>query len=286
MSEGNAMKSRLCTQGTRVRAGAIVGFMIASLLLVRPLAAQHEHHTPAPASPPTAVHEHAATHDHDAMPHVSAHMQMTPLRPATAADSVRARAVTDTLRAAIAKYRDVNVAEQDGYKLFAPKIKTQRVFHFTKNWNAMRNSWGFEAARPTSLLYKKNETGEFVLVGAMYTASKRATEEHLNARIPLSIAQWHQHINICVPKLRDKERWMEKRDGQMIFGPNGVTSTEAECDSAGGRFLPKIFGWMVHANVYAGNDLATVWTDDHRMQPGDMQKSDSDAPEPMASHNH
>jgi len=279
------MKSRLRKQGTRVRSGGIVCFVMTSLLLARPLAAQHEHHTAAPASSPAATPDHEAMHD-DGMPHMSAHMQMTPMRPTTLADSVRAQAVTDTLRAAIAKYRDVKVAEQDGYKLFAPKIKTQRVFHFTKNWNAMRNSWGFDAARPTSLLYKKNEAGEFVLVGAMYTASKRTTEEELNARIPLSIAQWHQHINICVPKLRDKERWMEKRDGQMIFGPNGMISTEAECDSAGGRFLPKIFGWMVHANVYAGNDLAAVWKDDHRMEPGDMQKSDSDAPAPMAGHNH
>ena len=279
------MKSRLRKQGTRVHSGAMVCFAMTSLLLARPLAAQHEHHTAAPASSPAATPDHEAMHD-DGMPHMSAHMQMTPMRPTTLADSVRAQAVTDTLRAAIAKYRDVKVAEQDGYKLFAPKIKTQRVFHFTKSWNAMRNSWGFDAARPTSLLYKKSEAGDFVLVGAMYTASKRATEEELNARVPLSIAQWHQHINICVPKLRDKERWMEKRDGQMIFGPNGVISTEAECDSAGGRFLPKIFGWMVHANVYAGNDLAAVWKDDHRMEPGDMQKSDSDAPAPMAGHHH
>jgi hypothetical protein len=251
--------------------------------------AQHTHDMPMPmpmpASPPAVAHDHQAMHD-DVMAHMNAHMQMTALRPATAADSVRAQAITDALRAAIAKYRDVKVAEEDGYALFAPNIKTQRVFHFTKKWNAVRNIGGFDAARPTSLLYKKNEAGDFVLVGAMYTASKRTTEDELNARIPLSIAQWHQHINICVPKLRDRERWAEKRDGKMVFGPNGVIATEAECDTAGGRFLPKIFGWMVHANVYAGNDLASVWKDDHRMEPGEMQKSDSDAPAQMGGHNH
>ena len=249
--------------------------------------AQHTHDMPMPmpASPPAVAHDHQAMHD-DVMAHMNAHMQMTALRPATAADSVRAQAITDTLRAAIAKYRDVKVAEEDGYALFAPNIKTQRVFHFTKKWNAVRNIGGFDAARPTSLLYKKTEAGDFVLVGATYTASKRTTEDELNARIPLSIAQWHQHINICVPKLRDRERWAEKRDGQMVFGPNGVIATEAECDTAGGRFLPKIFGWMVHANVYPGNDLASVWKDDHRMEPGEMQKSDSDAPAQMAGHNH
>lgn len=271
------MKSRFRKLGTRVHSGAIVCFAMASLLLARPLAAQHEHHTSAPATSPAATHDHDAMHD-DGMAHMNAHMQMTALRSGTAADSVRALAVTDTLRAAIAKYRDVKVAERAGYKLFAPKIKTQRVFHFTKNWNAIRNVRGFDAARPTSLLYKKNEAGEFVLVGAMYTASKATTEDELNARIPLSIVQWHQHINICVPKLRDRQRWAEKRDGQMVFGPNGAIATEAECDGAGGRFLPKVFGWMVHANVYAGNDLASVWKDEHRMEPGEMQKSDSDCP--------
>jgi hypothetical protein len=247
--------------------------------------AQHTHDMPMPASSSPVAHEHQAMHD-DAMAHMSAHMQMTKLRVATAADSVRARAVADTLRVAIAKYRDVKLAEKDGYALFAPSIKTQRVFHFTKKWNAVRNIGGFDAARPTSLLYKKNEMGDFVLVGAMYTASKRTTEDELNARIPLSIAQWHQHINICVPKLRDRQRWAEKRDGQMVFGPNGAIATEADCDAAGGRFLPKVFGWMVHANVYAGNDLASVWNDDHRMEPGEMQKSDTDAPDPMAGHHH
>jgi hypothetical protein len=217
---------------------------------------------------------------------MNAHMHMTALRPATAADSMRARAVADTLRAAIAKYGDVKVAEQDGYALFAPKIKTQRVFHFTKKWNAVRNVFGFDAARPTSLLYTKNEAGDFLLVGAMYTASKHLSEDDLNSRIPLSIAQWHQHINICVPKLSDRQRWAEKRDGQMVFGPNGVIATEAECDKAGGRFLPKIFGWMVHANVFAGDDLASVWKDDHRMEPGEMLKSNSDAPAQVANHNH
>ena len=269
----------------RIQATRVAAVVISLAVSAADVLAQHTHDMPMPASPSAGAHDHQVMHD-DAMAHMNAHMQMTALRRATAADSVRAQAITDTLRAAIAKYRDVKVAEQDGYALFAPNIKTQRVFHFTKKWNAVRNIGGFDAARPTSLLYKKNAAGEFVLVGAMYTASKRTTEDELDARIPLSIAQWHQHINICVPKLRGRERWAEKRDGQMLFGPNGVIATEAECDKAGGRFLPKIFGWMVHANVYAGNDLASVWSDDHRMEPGEMQKSDSDAPAQMGGHNH
>jgi hypothetical protein len=225
-------------------------------------------------------------HDDGAMPSMSAHMRMTTLRVATAADSARARAVADTLRAAIAKYRDSRVAERDGYELFLPGVKTQRVYHFTKNWNGMRNSFGFDAARPTSLLYKKNEAGEFVLVGAMYTASKRTSEKDLDARVPLSIAQWHQHVNICVPKLGHRERWLEKRDGQMLFGPAGVISTEEECTKADGRFIPQLFGWMVHANVVAESDAIAAWKDDHRMDPSEMQHTSLDPRDSSATHHH
>ena len=252
-----------------------------SALCVRSAQAQHQHDMPMPASttspatsPSTAAaHDHSAMHSDDAMPGMSAHMHMTATRPATAADSARAIAIADTLRAAIAKYRDSRVAEQDGYELFLPGVKTQRVYHFTKKWNAMRNSFGFDAARPTSLLYKKNAAGEFVLIGAMYTASKRTSEQDLDARIPLSIAQWHEHVNICVPKLGHRERWAEKRDGQMLFGPAGAISTEAECDKADGRFIPQLFGWMVHANVLAETDPIAAWKDDHRMDPSEMQKT-------------
>lgn len=207
------------------------------------------------------------------MPTMSAHMRMTATRRATAVDSARARAVADTLKTAIAKYRDVRLAEKDGYELFLPGVKTQRVYHFTKKWNAVRNSVGFDASRPTSLLYQKDDAGKFVLIGAMYTAPKRLEEKDLDARVPLSIAQWHQHVDICVPKAGQRERWAEKRDGRMLFGPAGVISTEAECKRADGRFIPQLFGWMVHANVFTEHDPIAAWKDDHRMDPSEMQGS-------------
>ncbi|HXG70725.1 MAG TPA: hypothetical protein VNJ04_08960, partial [Gemmatimonadaceae bacterium] len=116
--------------------------------------------------------------------------------------------------------------------------------------------------RPTSLLYKRDEAGNLRLIGAMYTASKRASEEELDEIVPLSIARWHRHVNWCVPPRRSKGRWKESRDGRPVFGPLGV-ATEAECKTAEGRFLPQVFGWMVHANISAGNDLRAIWHDDH-----------------------
>jgi hypothetical protein len=96
----------------------------------------------------------------------------------------------------------------------------------------------------------------------MYTAGKRVSAADLDARVPLSLARWHQHIDICVPKRGERERWAERRDGQLLFGPEGSITTKAACDAAGGRFFPQLFGWMLHANVFAGDDLAAVWTDE------------------------
>ena len=193
---------------------------------------------------------------------MSKHMAYSSPRPMAAADSAKAAGVINELSQAIAKYQDVGAAEADGFKMFAPQIKNQPQYHFTKKWNAIRNQFGFDPARPTSLLYKKDAQGQFHLIGAMYTASKGTSEEDLNARVPLSIARWHRHVNWCIPVHRAKERWTETKNGRPVFGPLGVATRE-ECDAADGRFIPQAFGWMLHANTLAGNDLKSIWHDDH-----------------------
>ncbi len=193
---------------------------------------------------------------------MSKHMAYSNPRPLTVADSAKAAHVINELRQAIVKYQDVKVAEADGYKMFAPQIKNQPQYHFTRGWNAIRNQWGFDPARPTSLLYKKDAEGQFHLIGAMYTASKRTSEDVLNERVPLSVARWHRHVNWCIPARRAKEHWYETRNGRPIFGPLGVVTRE-ECEVANGRFIPQAFGWMLHANTFAGNDLRSIWHDDH-----------------------
>lgn len=190
------------------------------------------------------------------------HMAYSSPRPLTAADSARSAHVLNELRQSIAKYQDVSVAEADGYKMFAPEIKNQPQYHFTNKWNAIRNQFSFDPARPTSLLYTKDSNGGFHLVGAMYTAPKGTSEEDLNARVPLSVAHWHRHVNWCIPARRAKERWTETKNGRPVFGPLGV-ATKEECDAADGRFIPQAFGWMLHANTFAGNDLKSIWHDDH-----------------------
>ena len=83
----------------------------------------------------------------------------TPLRVATKADSARAVAVAKELRAAIARYADTAAAVRDGFRMFAPQLKTQKTFHFTKRSNGFKEAFRFDPAKPTSLLYEKDSTG-------------------------------------------------------------------------------------------------------------------------------
>jgi hypothetical protein len=173
----------------------------------------------------------------------SQHMYMTAMRTQAPGDLQRANEIVTQLRASIEKYKDYHVALDEGFKIFHPEI-AQPEYHFTNYKNGFLEAFSFDAARPTSLLYKKTATG-YELVGAMYTMPKRATEEQLNARVPLSIAMWHLHTNLCVAR---------QSEGVPVdrtkFGLRGSIATQEACDEAGGRFHPVIFGWMVHVYPY------------------------------------
>src|SRR2546428_6933916 len=45
----------------------------------------------------------------------------------------------------------------------------------------------------------EDANGHFELVGAMYTAPARTSDDDLDRRIPLSVARWHEHVNWCLP---------------------------------------------------------------------------------------
>jgi hypothetical protein len=187
-----------------------------------------------------------ATHDMANMHNAhSVHMHMTALRPKNDADTERGERIAEQLRAGIEKYRDYHVALNEGYKIFLPNVP-QPEYHFTNYGNGFLEALTFDPARPTSLLYKK-KAGGYELVGAMYTMPKRATEEQLNERVPLSVAMWHLHTNLCIPP-------KEQRGNADLakFGLKGSIATPEACDAAGGRFFPVIFGWMVHVYPYEG----------------------------------
>ena len=207
----------------------------------------------------------AQEHDHAHMSGSVAelHMQMTGARTGTSTDSARAAGVAALLRDALAPYADTTAAVRDGYQMFMPQVKTQKVYHFTNKWNAVKEAIRFDPARPTSLLYRKESDGRFVLFGAMYTAPKRFGDDKLDARVPLSIARWHKHVNWCIPKKGQASRWLEQRDGRAVFGPESPIATKVACDSVDGVFHETLFGWMLHANVFAGSDPKTIWGDEH-----------------------
>jgi len=176
----------------------------------------------------------------------NAHMHMTAPRPETAEDAARAKEIVDQLRAGIAKYKDYHVALADGYKIFLPNLQ-QPEYHFTNYMNGFLEAFKFDPARPTSLLYKKTAAG-YELVGAMYTMPRRATEAQLNDRVPLSVATWHLHTNLCMPPANQRRSadWTK-------FGLRGSIATPQACDAASGKFHPVIFGWMVHVYPYEGS---------------------------------
>ena len=190
---------------------------------------------------------------HGAMKNMSLHMAYTDLRPVTDADKKRAAEILAELQKGLAKYQDVHTAEADGYKPFHPEFK-QPVVHFTKKWNGLKAAFVFNAAEPTSLLYQRTDDGGYKLIGAMYTDRKGASEEQLNDRVPLSIARWHRHINLCFPR---KGGSIQTVDWSK-FGFNGSIASKEACDAADGRFYPQVFGWMVHVYPWEQNPKL-VW---------------------------
>lgn len=197
--------------------------------------------------------EHGAM---DAMSHMhhhqmGPHMYMTKLRTATPRDWAKADEIAGELRESIEKYKDYHVALADGFRIFMPNLP-QAEYHFTNYYNGYLESFSFDPTRPTSLLYKKTKTG-YDLIGAMYTMPKRVSEEQLNERVPLGVAQWHLHTNLCMPP---KEQRGHANLSQ--FGLQGSILTKEACAEAGGTFYPVIFGWMVHVYPFA-DSREKIW---------------------------
>jgi hypothetical protein len=188
--------------------------------------------------------------DHDMK--MGAHMFMTDLRPRNVVDDKRAAQIVEILGKSITKYRDYKVALGDGFRIFMPNLP-QPLYHFTNYGYGYQAEFHFDPEHPTSLLYKKTADG-YELVGAMYTAPKNSTDDQLDLRVPLSVARWHKHVNLCLP---EKGASVQAVDWQK-FGFEGSISTPHVCEQAGGRWFAEVFNWMVHVYPYQ-TDPAEVW---------------------------
>jgi hypothetical protein len=187
------------------------------------------------------------------------HMKMTAGRPGKPGDAARAQRVVEAARKVAEKYQDYHIALAEGFTIFLPNVP-QSMYHFTNmNW-AREARASFNPEHPTSLLYERHGDG-YTLIGVMYTAPKSFTEDDLDARIPLSIAQWHEHVNFCRPPSsmprEDKMQGLLGPNAQ--FGLKGSIHTQEACDAAGGTFLPVVFNWMVHVYPFE-KDQASIWS--------------------------
>jgi len=191
------------------------------------------------------------------------HMKMTALRQAKPGDAKRAEQVVEAARRTSQKYKDYHTALADGFEIFLPNIP-QEIYHFTNRGYALEAEFHFNPEHPTSLLYEKHGS-DYRLIGVMYTAPKRFDEDQLDERIPLSVAQWHGHVNFCVPP---KDRKAELCKPHPEFGLRGSIATQEACDAAGGTFRPVIFNWMVHVYPFEKNQTS-IW-------PVERQHGDAD----------
>jgi hypothetical protein len=176
------------------------------------------------------------------------HMAFTATRPGTAADTARALDVVERLRAAIAPYQALAAAEAAGYRSRKDPemVKGARLLHVGKRIGRKGDAKPFDPAAPQALLYRRDADGQFRLAGAMYVAPPSATLDDLDAMIPLSVAHWHRHMNVCISGNRRSFRRIPE-----------ATTAEA-CEAAGGGFRAES-RYMVHVMTDAGTDLAQVF---------------------------
>jgi hypothetical protein len=184
--------------------------------------------------------------------HRGPHMKWTALRPANVADTQRAEQIVQVLRQALAMYKDYRVAMNDGFVPMHPE-RQPKHYHFANKERRFLAKIRFDPAEPTALLYKKTRDG-YELEGAMYTVPRGMSEDQLNDRVPLSVAQWHAHVNLCVAPDGSGQRMNRKP-----FGFKGPIATESECQQVGGRFVSQLGGWMLHVYPFETTS-AKIWT--------------------------
>jgi hypothetical protein len=150
----------------------------------------------------------------------------------------------DRAKQATEKYRDVRVAEADGYQILGAEFPGMGA-HFVLNLEQKE----FRIEKPPILLYHKSADvpGGYSLVGVGYffDAPEGPDGQPVNPPFPKALAHWHRHDNIC-----------------MLPGlDNPHSLSESECVAKGGHFTAKT-PWLVHAWIWKDNPTG-VFTPDN-----------------------
>ncbi len=180
---------------------------------------------------------------------MAGHMYMTPMRPEQPGDKEKAKAIVAQVKASIERYKDYKKALADGYVIANPKLE-QPQYHFNNPAHIKAADETFDPTKPSSLLYRRTPTQQYKLEGVMFTARADAELDELNARIPLSIARWHEHVKFCAAPA---DKVQEYHGEHPKFGMFGSITTAEACKAAGGTFYPTMFNYMVHVFPYEDN---------------------------------
>jgi hypothetical protein len=144
-------------------------------------------------------------------------------------------AALERARQATAKYKDVQVAQADGYQQLGAEFPGMGV-HFVRTLEVKN----FEIENPPILLYHHDPSapGGYSLagVGYLWNGSEGPDGQPLNPPFPKSMARWHRHNNICMLAGLDN--------------PHGLN--ENECREKGGHFVAQT-PWLVHAWIWQDN---------------------------------
>jgi hypothetical protein len=184
----------------------------------------------------SAVAQHApAAKEQPASDNMMPHPSHSGGAPVTYAELKNTVAELERARQATAKYKDVHVAEAEGYQVVGPDVPGMGV-HFILTMEPN----GFDIEKPPILLYEKNAAapGGYTLVGVSYlwNAAEGPDGQPLDPPFPKSLARWHRHDNICVLP--------------HIENPHGLS--ESQCREQGGHFTAKS-QWLVHVWIWKDN---------------------------------
>jgi hypothetical protein len=166
---------------------------------------------------------------------------MAPAVAVTFAELEQTASQLEKARQATEKYRDVKVAEADGFRAIGPDVLGMGIHyvHVAGGHPSQpgSHSSGFDIEHPDILLYEKDPSSAsgYALVGVSYllTADTDTDGQPKNPPFPKVLAPWHRHSDLCVFPDRSVKGDLD----------------EGQCTAHSGRFTG-LTQWMIHAWIW------------------------------------